>query len=195
MSDFVAFVRLGFGHIVSLDAMDHLLFLVALAVVYRVGEWRSLLWAISAFTVGHSITLALAVTNVVRFPTEWIEFLIPVTIVATAVANIISLRDARVSSPRVILVGLFGLIHGAGFATYLRELFLESIAIPLAGFNVGIEIGQIAVVAVCWSLMLAVDGAARKKLRDRWTPYQARVLVVSSVVAVVSTAWLAARVP
>lgn len=195
MNDFIAFLRLGFGHIASLGALDHLLFLLALAVVYRFRDWRSLLLAISAFTVGHSVTLGLAVTSVVRFPTAWVEFLIPVTIVATSVSNLVSLRSARVASPRVLLVGFFGLVHGAGFATYLRALSLDSIAVPLIGFNVGIEIAQVVVVGTFWSLMLLVERLADAPIAGRWTPYEARVLVISSVVALVSTGWVAVRLP
>ena len=146
MSDFLAFAQLGFRHIVSLDALDHLLFLLALAAVYHLRDWRSLVWAVSAFTVGHSVTLALAVTELMVLPSDVIEMLIPATIVATALANLVTIRAPRAERStvwRVVLVGFFGLIHGAGFANYLRELFMESIAVPLLGFNVGIEIGQL----------------------------------------------------
>lgn len=197
MSEFQAFTLLGFRHIVSPDAMDHLLFLLALAAMYRFRDWRPLFWAVSAFTVGHSITLALAATNVLAIPARFIETLIPVTIVATALANLLSLRvrqTARVTRTRIGLVGFFGLIHGAGFANYLRELFMQSIAVPLAGFNVGIEIGQLAVIAVLWAALAFVDHvAARSTWLRHWTPYQARVIVVSCAVGIVSTAWVASR--
>ena len=87
MSELLAFVRLGFGHITDPGALDHILFLLALAAIYRGREWRSSVWVVSAFTVGHSITLALAVTGAVTLPTPLIEFLIPITIVATAAEN------------------------------------------------------------------------------------------------------------
>ena len=83
MSELAAFAQLGFRHIVSIEAMDHILFLLALAAIYRPRDWRDALWVVTSFTVGHSITLALAVTGVVTLPTALIEFLIPVTIVAT----------------------------------------------------------------------------------------------------------------
>src|SRR6185503_6747070 len=97
MSELLTFMQLGFRHITDLEAMDHILFLVALAAIYRPRDWRSALWVVTAFTVGHSITLALAVTGAMRFPTPLIEFLIPVTIVATCIENII-VRD-RASAP------------------------------------------------------------------------------------------------
>jgi hypothetical protein len=196
MSDALGFARLGFRHIVSADALDHLLFLLALAVVYRFRDWRALVLAVSAFTIGHSITLALAVTNIVQLPTDLIEVLIPVTIVVTALANLASLRWGGAVAPRVLLVGVFGLIHGAGFANYLRAMFIDSIAIPLVSFNLGIEVGQLLVVAAIWLGMAGVDRIAAAALRERrWTPYQARVAVVSSAVATAGMVWAAARLP
>ena len=189
MSDFLAFLRLGFGHIVSIDALDHVLFLLVLSVVYRRSDWRSLVWAVSAFTVGHSITLALAVMNVLVPPGRLIEALIPATIAITALGNLVSLRWTGRSIPRVLLVGAFGLIHGAGFANYLRSLFIDSVAVPLLGFNAGVEVGQLLVVAVIWGGLTTFD----RWPRWRPTSYQARVAVVSSVVAVVASVWVAER--
>lgn len=153
MSEFIAFFQLGFGHIVTAGALDHILFLVALAVVYRASDWRDALWVISAFTVGHSVTLALAVTNTVSVPEPIVEFLIPLTIVATAAENL-TVRERRY---RPFLAGVFGLVHGAGFAGYLKSLFVERIATPLLGFNVGIEVGQILVLAVIGAALIGVD--------------------------------------
>ena len=196
MSDFVAFVQLGFRHIVALDAADHLLFLLALAATFRLHQWRGLLWSTSAFTVGHSVTLALAVTNLLVLPSNVIEFLIPVTIVATAIANLQSARRQNAAHPRVVLVGMFGLIHGAGFANYLRELFLQSVAIPLLGFNIGIELGQLVVLGVIWSVLTVIDRSARESATSgRWTPYQLRVVAVSLSVALVSSGWAIERLP
>src|SRR3954464_6744598 len=148
MSELWTFFQVGFRHIVSIEAMDHVLFLLVLAAIYRFRDWRDALWVVSAFTVGHSITLALAVTGAVTLPTTLIEFLIPLTIVATAVENLV-VRD-RTRAPaggryRPVFAGVFGLVHGAGFANYLRELFTGSIAVPLFGFNLGIELGQLTV--------------------------------------------------
>ena len=121
MSEFLSFVELGFRHITDLAATDHILFLLALAAIYRPRDWRSALWVITAFTVGHSVTLALAVTGAIRLPTQLIEFLIPVTILATCIENIV-VRD-RGTAPlsgryRPVFAGVFGLVHGAGFANH-----------------------------------------------------------------------------
>src|SRR6266496_1964074 len=151
MSELWPFVTLGFRHITDLAAMDHILFLLALAVISRPRNWRDALWVVSAFTVGHSVTLALAVTGALVLPTRLIEFLIPVTIVATCVENLF-VRNRRGSKwgghYRPVFAGVFGLVHGAGFANYLRSLFVDQVALPLFGFNVGIEVGQIVVLVL-----------------------------------------------
>lgn len=207
MSDLAAFVQLGFGHIVSIEAMDHILFLVALAAIYRPTDWRDALWVVTSFTVGHSITLALAVTGVVTLPTALIEFLIPVTIVATCIENLV-VRD-RERTPltwryRPVLAAVFGLVHGAGFANYLRSLFMDQIALPLFGFNVGIEAGQIVVLVAAAMLLMLVDRvftearrslAAWAPLGAAWTPLRMRAVSVSIAVGVIATRWAVERFP
>lgn len=200
MSEFLTFVEVGFRHITDLAAMDHILFLVALAVIYRLRDWRNGVWAVTAFTVGHSITLGLAVTEAVRLPTALIEFLIPVTIVATCVENIIvaSRRTpAWRGRYRPVLAGIFGLVHGAGFANYLRDLFVDRIALPLFGFNVGIELGQLVVLLATAVAMMGVDQIIRlaKRTMSGESALRLRVAVVSSVVLVISARWAVERSP
>jgi HupE / UreJ protein len=204
MSDLVAFVQLGVRHILNIEALDHILFLVALAVIYRVRDWRAAMWVVSAFTVGHSITLALAVTGVVRFPGRVIEFLIPVTIVATVVENVVRGRRGATASDRrtrMLLAGAFGLVHGAGFANYLRDVFVDRVALPLFGFNVGIEIGQVVVLLGAFAALALLDRALHELLAAmrrgasgaavlRW-----RVVSVSLVVGVVAARWAVERAP
>lgn len=146
MTTLFAYWELGFRHIVDLAALDHLLFLLALAIPYRATDWRKLVVVASAFTVGHSITLALAVSGAARLPTALIEFLIPVTIVVTAIRNVVARGAGRFRSEPILAAG-FGLIHGAGFANYLAALFDGPIGVPLLGFNLGIETGQILILA------------------------------------------------
>jgi hypothetical protein len=189
MSELLAFVRLGFGHITDAGALDHILFLLALAAIYHGREWRASVWVVTAFTVGHSITLALAVTRAVTLPTPLIEFLIPLTIVATAVENLV-VRD-RTRAPaggryRPVFAGVFGLVHGAGFANYLRELFTGSIAVPLFGFNLGIELGQLTVLGT------AALGLA---LLDRGLGHRRRVVAVSATVLVLAARMAVERAP
>jgi hypothetical protein len=200
MSEFATFVQLGFRHIVDAGAMDHILFLLVLAAIYRVSDWRQTLWVITAFTVGHSITLALAVTGALSIPSDIVEFLIPLTIVATAVENLaVPDRGAALwgGRYRVIFAGLFGLVHGAGFATYLKSLFVDNVALPLFGFNVGIECGQIVVLLLAFTLFHMVDRIiSNLKLPARSpTPLRLRVVAVSAVVAVIAARWAVERAP
>ena len=201
MSDLLAFARLGFAHIVDPSALDHVLFLVALAAVYRPRDWRDALWVVTAFTVGHSATLALAATGTLVPDARLVEFLIPVTIVATAVENVVA-RD-RATTPRAwrwrpALAGVFGLVHGAGFAGYLQSLFLDRIVVPLLGFNLGIELAQIVVLAAIALALAGVDAALRRVAAGgvRALPVlRLRVVALSAVIGLVATAWAVERRP
>jgi hypothetical protein len=200
MSELFAFMQLGFRHITNLEAMDHILFLLALAAIYRPPDWRSALWVVTAFTVGHSITLALAVTGALVLPIRLIEFLIPVTIVATCIENII-VRN-RATAPlkgryRPVFAAVFGLVHGAGFADYLRNLFVDRIALPLFGFNVGIELGQIVVLIFAAVFLLAADWAIRRIRASIAAPsaLRLRVVMISTIVMVIATRWAIERNP
>ena len=193
MSELTAFVGLGFHHITDSGALDHLLFLVALVATYRWHDWRHLLGVATAFTLGHSITLALVVTVLVRLPTPIIEFLIPVTIVGAGLANLRHAGGRPSGWLRPVLAAGFGLVHGAGFANFLRDMFSGPPAAPLLAFNIGIEAGQITILAVALTLLTGVD-----LLLVRWTPRRAFVhrAVATSVVAVAwATVIAAERVP
>jgi hypothetical protein len=200
VSELLAFIGLGFRHIVNPEAADHILFLLALAAIYRLRDWREALWVVTAFTVGHSVTLALAVTQAVVLPTAWIEFLIPVTIVATGVENLLIRDRARArwgGRYRPLFSGVFGLVHGAGFANYLRSLFVDRVALPLFGFNVGIELGQVLVLVVAALAFVAADrGLGALRRQDRWpSPLRLRVVGVSVAVILVAARWAAERAP
>lgn len=200
MSDFIAFMQLGFQHIVALDAADHILFLLALAAIYRGRDWRAMLWVITAFTIGHSLTLALAATGVLTVPIRLVEFLIPLTIVATGIENLIArghATSARRMRYRPAFAALFGLVHGAGFAEYLRSLFMERIAGPLFAFNVGIELGQIVVLGFAFAVFWMADRAL-SAVPSAWTrrsTFEARVIGVSALITIVAAAWTVERWP
>ncbi len=201
MSDLAAYIELGFRHITDLKGADHILFLLALAAIYRFRDWRECLWVATAFTVGHSLTLALAVTNALVLPSALIEFLIPVTIVATGLENLRVRDRARavgIHRYRPMLAGMFGLVHGAGFANYLKSLFVDDIALPLFGFNVGIELGQICVLIATFVAFTAIDriiAAARSSLGTSVAPVRIRTVAVSSVILVVAARWAIERAP
>ena len=199
MSELWAFVTLGFRHITDVAAMDHILFLLALAVIYRLRDWRDALWVVSAFTVGHSVTLALAVTGALVLPTRLIEFLIPVTIVATCVENLVVRRRRGTTGEgryRPVFAGVFGLVHGAGFANYLRSLFVDRVALPLFGFNVGIEMGQIVVLLLAGVALAALDRVLVLVTRPQGVGVvRLRVVAVSTFVALVAARWAVERSP
>jgi hypothetical protein len=198
MSDFLAFAQLGFRHITDPNGLDHVLFLLALAAIYRPADWRPALWVVTAFTVGHSVTLALAVTGVLALPTALIEFLIPVTIVATAVENVLARRrpGGWRQRCRPLFAGIFGLVHGAGFANYLRSLFVEDLAVPLLGFNLGLEVGQVGVLLLAFAAFAVVDRVlARLPLPGKMPALRLRVVAVSSLVALVAAGWALERAP
>ena len=151
MGDFGFYFKLGWQHIMSWDALDHLLFIAALSAIYLLRDWKQVLILVTAFTIGHSLTLAMSVLDILRFPSNWVEFLIPCTIVFTAASNLFQ-RSFTTRSIRInyLLALLFGLIHGMGFANTIRFMLAgdQNIAIPLLSFNLGLEAGQIVVVLI-----------------------------------------------
>ncbi|MEO7823371.1 MAG: HupE/UreJ family protein [Gemmatimonadaceae bacterium] len=200
MSDFGAFVQLGFAHITTLDALDHILFLLALAAIYTVRDWRDTLWVVTAFTVGHSITLVLAVIGMLRIQSDVVEFLIPLTIVATCIENVI-VRERKAAGGgrhrRPVLAGVFGLVHGAGFANYLENVFGEGIALPLFGFNLGIELGQVTVLLVIFGGLYVLDRVidSSRVASSNWPVVRLRSAGLSILILVVAARWAALRAP
>jgi hypothetical protein len=195
-----SFASLGFGHITAPGALDHILFLLVLAAIYRGTEWRQALVVVTAFTVGHSLTLAIALLRPDLLPSPRIvEFLIPLTIVATGIENMLTRgrREARMHmSRRAALAGGFGLVHGAGFAGYLADLIPGSIGTPLLGFNVGLELGQALVLILAFIALVAVDRVLRVMLRGHHAnAFRLRVVAVSLLVAVAGSTWALERAP
>lgn len=164
MSEFAAYLSLGFEHISDLSAYDHILFIVALTAVYQIKDLKKIVILVTAFTIGHSVTLALATLKLILIPSEIIEFLIPVTIALTCIYNVLMKQpeDYSRNYPRsnytfnYAIALFFGLIHGMGFSNYLRMLLgkEESIVMPLLSFNIGLELGQLLIVAVILSTMV-----------------------------------------
>ena len=149
MQDFGFYFGLGWEHIISKDALDHQLFIAALAAIYLLKDWKRVLILVTAFTIGHSLTLALSVYDIIRFSSRWVEFLIPCTIVITALSNLFQKKfTARSVRINYALALLFGLVHGMGFANSIRFMMADdqNLGWSLFGFNVGLEVGQIVVV-------------------------------------------------
>ena len=190
------YINLGFQHISDLAGYDNILFLLALCAVYNVDQWRRLFVLVTAFTVGHSITLALSSFGWVVIPSHIIEFLIPVTILITAIRNVAvpasdQLTDARANMTGHYLVALcFGFIHGMGFSNYFRALMMDSssITIPLLGFNLGIEIGQLLVVSIIVIVASIVVKFAQVKHRD-WNLFISGAAAGISIVLMNETAF------
>lgn len=153
MSQFRLYFELGIQHILDLNGFDHLLFVIALCAIYSWREWKKVIILVTSFTIGHSITLSLAVFNIIRINSNLIEFLIPLTIFITAISNIFRKSNGFGSSKvqlNYFYAAFFGLVHGLGFSNYLKSLLGSSsnVVLPLFAFNLGIELGQIIIVAV-----------------------------------------------
>ena len=167
-----AYIQLGFEHILDPKGYDHILFVVALCAIYMLRDWRKVLILVTAFTIGHSLTLALSSLKILNISSSLVETLIPVTIVLTCIFNIFkawNLQDTSSNIPdkdildspitqveelkegvmgNYLLALGFGLIHGLGFSNFFKAMMDkdESIVLPLLNFNIGVELGQIIIV-------------------------------------------------
>jgi len=185
MNEFQLYFGLGKDHILDYaNGYDHILFVITLCAMYTLRDWKRVLILVTSFTVGHSITLALATLDVVSVNAAWIEFLIPLTIFITSVSNLFKNEEAyhdRVIQINYAFALFFGLIHGLGFSNYLRTLLSksQSIVSPLLAFNVGLEFGQIIIVAIfLFTCFIFIDlfGVNRRDWK----------LVISSAIAGIS---------
>ncbi|MEA1786616.1 HupE/UreJ family protein [Arenibacter sp. GZD96] len=162
MEDFWFYVQLGFHHVLDLGAYDHILFLAALAAPFTLSRWKQILLLATIFTIAHCTSLALSAFDTLTINVALIEFLIPVTIMATAVFNLVYIRKtAQTHSMSVLGVSttFFGLIHGFGFSNYFRMLMAEedSKSIPLLAFASGIELSQVLIIGVVLLLAYVVQ--------------------------------------
>jgi len=153
MDIFWTFLKLGFEHILDLSAYDHILFITVLCAVYLIQDWKKLVILVTAFTIGHSLTLALVATDIIRVNPAVVEILIPITIILTAVYNLVFIQKSQQNEslrPNYWLALSFGFIHGMGFSNYFRSILGESeeLVFSLFSFNIGVEVGQLAIVAV-----------------------------------------------
>ncbi|MEC5146734.1 HupE/UreJ family protein [Chitinophaga sp. 212800010-3] len=167
------YFQLGWQHIINWEGYDHILFVIALSAIYLLRDWRKVLVLVTAFTVGHSITLALSVLNIIRIPASLVEFLIPVTICVTAISNILRRGDDPQHLQLNYFYALFfGLIHGLGFSNYLKSLLgnQANIVKPLLGFNLGLEFGQILIV-MCILLVSSLIVKLGEVKRGDWNMF------------------------
>jgi hypothetical protein len=192
MTSFELYFKLGLQHILDLKGIDHVLFILALCAVYVARDWAKILLLVTAFTIGHSLTLALATFNLVQVRSEVIEFLIPVTIAITALVTLVKPKpnSGKGIQLNYLLALLFGLIHGMGFSNYLKSLLGQETSIwqPLLAFNVGLEVGQLVVVAAFLLITSLVHLAGMN--RKEWTLFlSAFVLGVACMLMLQTKFW------
>lgn len=182
MSEFQLYFGLGKDHILDYkNGYDHILFVIALCALYIGRDWKRILILVTAFTIGHSITLALSTLRIVNAKAELIEFLIPLTIFITAVSNLFKNENSISDRPmqmNYLYASFFGLIHGLGFSNYLKSILGrdESIITQLFAFNLGLEFGQIIIVVLFMSVCFILVDLFGLNRRD-WK------MVISSAVA------------
>ncbi len=179
MDEFLLYIKMGLNHVLDFTAYDHILFLIVLAVIFEFHQLKKVLWLITLFTIGHSLTLALSAYGVLKVDVKIVEFLIPVTIFITGVVNIFNLgrKTSNKDNINLIFALFFGLIHGLGFSNYFRMMIgrEEDKLMPLIEFALGIEISQVIIVLgilIIGSLMQSIFKVSK---RD-W------VMVTSSIV-------------
>ena len=182
MSEFQLYFGLGKSHILDYaNGYDHIIFIVALCALYLTREWKQVLILVTAFTIGHSITLALSTLRIISVKVELIEFLIPLTIFITAVSNLFKNENnltSRSVQMNYFFAGFFGLIHGLGFSSYLRSILGrdQSILTQLFAFNLGLEFGQVVIVAIFMAAAFVLVDLFGLNRRD-WK------MVISSAIA------------
>ncbi len=183
MNDFTFYFSLGWTHILHAEGLDHLLFILVLTCAYAPHEWKKLLILVTAFTIGHTLTLALSTTGVIQLSTGLAEFLIPCTIFCSSLINLVKKDHRKHYSLIYITTFLFGLIHGMGFANTIRFMVAsnQSLFIPLAAFNLGLEAGQILFVLVILSLSILIK---KMHLNFRWW-----TIIISSITLLLAT-WM-----
>lgn len=182
MQEFKTWFEIGFDHIINYQALDHILFIVALTVIYDIKMIKKIVILITAFTIGHTLTLILSTLNLIQYDQKIIEFAIPLTIAITAINNIRKRNQASLGgvNPNYYLALFFGLIHGLGFSNYLKALLIgDNILLELFSFNIGVEIGQIVIVLLFLCIGFIFSKIFFSK-RNEW------ILFVSSLILGIS---------
>lgn len=176
--DFIFYFRSGWDHILSKDALDHLFFITVLAVVYRFAQWKQLLVLVTAFTVGHALTLFLSAMDLFQLRDAWVEFAIPCTIVLSALANLRKAAGQGSDKLQYAIALVFGLVHGMGYANTIRFMLSkeQSLLWSLFSFNVGLEVGQIFVVLLMLLASIAVIRTGFFNRREWVLVYSALVM-------------------
>jgi len=183
MDDFRLYFGLGTDHILTWEAMDHILFVAALCLRYLWPDWKKVAVLVTAFTIGHSVTLALSALGYVHVPTRWIEFLIPLTIAVTALNNLAQKKTGQQKKlPLIYFFALFfGLIHGLAYASSFLDLEgKEGLVAHLFAFNIGIELAQLLVVVAVLFISFVVVQLS-KISRIAWIRVASLLVLVVSI--------------
>ncbi len=169
MNDFIFYFKMGLFHVLDIKAYDHILFLIVLAIVYQFKQWKKVLWLVTLFTIGHSITLALSAYGVLNVRADLVEFLIPLTIFITGLMNVLTAKKASVGkeNQNLFFALFFGLIHGLGFSNYFKIMIGKTSdkLMPLLEFALGVEAAQVIIVGLILlvgSLVQSVFGVNRR---------------------------------
>tara|TARA_B110000503_G_C7154065_1_gene416489 strand:+ start:2463 stop:3056 length:594 start_codon:yes stop_codon:yes gene_type:complete len=192
MDDFMLYFKMGLHHVLDFSAYDHILFLIVLAVVFNFNQWKKVLWLVTLFTIGHSITLALSTFEIIKIKVAVIEFLIPLTIFITGLVNIITINKTSRKNENINLLFalFFGLIHGLGFSNYFKMMVgreEEDKLFPLVEFALGIEAAQIIIVLGILSIGTLILSVKKIK-REYW------ILISSSIVILISIKMMFERI-
>lgn len=186
---FSDYLDLGWDHILDLQGYDHILFVIAMCALYAPSQWKKIALLVTAFTVGHSLTLAMSALDLVAISSDLVEFLIPITILATAFYNIrVAWTDQLFSHGGTVgymITLFFGLIHGLGFSSYFKAILgqEEDILMPLFAFNIGVEVGQLVIVSIY--IIISLIALNLLAIKQKWW-----TILLSLIAAIIST-WLA----
>jgi len=155
---FKTYFDLGFEHILDINGYDHVLFIISICLLASINHWKKLLVLVTAFTIGHSLTLALSVLDIVTIPANIIETIIPITIILSCIDNIYQSGKENQYSPKYLIILFFGFIHGMGFSNFFKAILgeEEDLVFPLLAFNVGVEIAQLVIVAITILLLYSL---------------------------------------
>jgi hypothetical protein len=166
---FTSYLKLGFEHILDPNGLDHVLFILVLTVPFFLKDWKKVVLLATAFTIGHSLTLALASSNIIKVNSAMVEILIAVTIFITAVFNIVEVNKNKVSVKYATAL-IFGLIHGMGFSNFFKTILgKDEILLPLFAFNIGVELAQIVIVLM--TLVLGFISVQFFKIKQKYWVY------------------------
>ena len=181
MSEFSLYIKLGLQHVLDIHAYDHILFLTALVLPYSFKNWKKIVMLVSVFTLGHTVALLLSAYGKVKIDVAFVEFLIPITILATAIYNLVTVGKNNKntgSSIAAFITLFFGIIHGLGFSNYFNFILAGNTTdklIPLSGFAIGIEVAQLAVVISVLAVSFLIQNFIRNSKKN-W------IIITSSII-------------